>query len=253
MAKAPPSFDFYFNDWIGGVQDLGAEDERHYLRLLIYQWQNGFLPKSKIGQMNVCGVSDLGLWDAIWGRIAHKFVEIADKDAENGTILVQDRMYRDRPYAVAKWLKNIELREIRRAAGLKGGRPKSKTKAKAKAKPKQTKANLEGGSKKDLLLDLRKTVSSSMLESVESWLEYKAERRESYRPQGMKAFITQIAKAEKAHGAAAVVDALQVAMANGWKGWQVKLDKIGSNNKQKTFDEIRLERTAEVVRKFGNE
>ena len=110
------------------------------------------------------------------------------------------------------------------------------------------------GTEPDPVVPLESIVSDLELRSIaDEWLEYKCERREGYKPRGLKTFFTQIAKAEKAHGAAAVVEALQAAAADGWKGWQGKLGQIGSNNKQKTFDEIRLERTAEVVRKFGNE
>ena len=77
---------------------------------------------------------------------------------------------------------------------------------------------------KSLLKDLRKTVSEKMADSVESWIEYKSERNERYKPRGLQAFFTQINKAENQHGAPAVVQSIESAMANGWKGWQHGLE-----------------------------
>lgn len=56
-------------------------------------------------------------------------------------------------------------------------------------------------------------------EAVEDWLSYKAERRERFKPLGLKAFYGQVANATARHGPAEVVRAIQTAMANNWQGW----------------------------------
>jgi hypothetical protein len=83
-------------------------------------------------------------------------------------------------------------------------REKSKSKSKKESKPKDV--DLSG-------------FPENLASAIQGWITYKTERRESYKPQGMKALITQLAKAEKEHGAAAVIDAMELAQASGWKGW----------------------------------
>ena len=90
-----------------------------------------------------------------------------------------------------------------------------------------------------------------LAESVTSWLRYKTERRETYKPEGLKSFLTQITKASDMYGAERVADALESAASNGHMGWKHEVEKNG--RKQKTFDELKLERTAQAVRDFGNE
>ena len=88
-------------------------------------------------------------------------------------------------------------------------------------------------------------------DAITSWLTYKAERRESYKPQGLKALITQITKAEKQHGSAAVVDSLELAMSSGWKGWQHGLGAKNGKPPPKSFQQQRLDGIAKTVREFG--
>ena len=244
MAKAPPSFDFYFNDWIGGVQDLSPEDERHYLRLLIYQWQNGHIPKSKIAQMNVCGVTDVGNWDAIFARIRHKFTPIDDPNDDSGTVFVQLRMKKDREKAVLKWLKNREISEKRRVAGASGGRPKSKTKAIAKAnrkaKQKQIKANLEGGRGKGEGGSSKKTVVIPDPLDTEAfraaWSKWKSVHG-NYKEVGERNALSRLAK----WGEKRSIAAIEYSIAQDFKGIYEERDgsqRPATPNSQK-YDETR--------------
>lgn len=73
------------------------------------------------------------------------------------------------------------------------------------------------------------SMTDSLKEKAEEWLQYKKERRETYKPTGLKSLVTQIEKAEKAHGASAVIDAIDMAMASGWKG--IGLDRIRGDPK----------------------
>lgn len=58
-----------------------------------------------------------------------------------------------------------------------------------------------------------------MIAAVESWLAYKAERREKYKPQGLKALYARIANVAGMHGPATVIELMERAKASGWKGW----------------------------------
>ena len=61
-------------------------------------------------------------------------------------------------------------------------------------------------------------ISEPLQDKVREWLQYKKERRESYRPTGMRSLITQVAKAEQSHGTLAVMEQIETAMSSGWKG-----------------------------------
>ena len=58
-----------------------------------------------------------------------------------------------------------------------------------------------------------------MQEVVNDWLAYKAERREAYKPTGLKNFLGQVANAVSAHGEVAIVARFRKAMSANWKGW----------------------------------
>jgi hypothetical protein len=73
---------------------------------------------------------------------------------------------------------------------------------------------IEGNRKPDL-----SGFPENLASAIQGWITYKTERREGYKAQGMKSLLTQLAKAEKEHGAAAVIDAMELAQASGWKGW----------------------------------
>lgn len=51
------------------------------------------------------------------------------------------------------------------------------------------------------------------------WLTYKEERRESYKPKGLKALISRAEKLASLHGVEAVTNAMERAMSNQWQGW----------------------------------
>lgn len=50
-----------------------------------------------------------------------------------------------------------------------------------------------------------------------SWLRYKG--RSAYKPEGLRSLIAQANKRASEHGVSAVIDAMQMAMSNDWKGW----------------------------------
>lgn len=60
--------------------------------------------------------------------------------------------------------------------------------------------------------------SPELESAVSDWLAYKRERRENYKPIGLKSLLTQIQKAAAEHGDAAVVDIIGKSMANGYQG-----------------------------------
>lgn len=74
-------------------------------------------------------------------------------------------------------------------------------------------------------------------QSLDSWLAYKQERHEAYKPTGMKQMLTHAANMAKRHGLPAIVDAMTRAMGNDWKGWdQDSFFKDGGRNGKSNRD-----------------
>lgn len=55
-------------------------------------------------------------------------------------------------------------------------------------------------------------------EAFEDWLKYKRERREAYKPTGLKSLATQIKNQAAIHGEEAVASLIRQCMASNWKG-----------------------------------
>lgn len=72
--------------------------------------------------------------------------------------------------------------------------------------------------------------TETMQAAVTDWLSYKRERRESYKPTGLKAFYGHLAAAVATHGEDVIVTQIRKAMASGWKGWD-HADNRGSPSK----------------------
>lgn len=78
--------------------------------------------------------------------------------------------------------------------------------------------------------------SSELSEAVNRWLAYKAERRQSYKPIGLNTLLKKISEKAKAHGDAAVIEAIDEAIASQYQG--IVWDKI-SRKQRNDFDMIR--------------
>jgi hypothetical protein len=66
-------------------------------------------------------------------------------------------------------------------------------------------------------------------ESLEKWFAYKGK---PYKPTGLAALVSRAAAIATTHGVAAVIAAMQRAMANGWKGWDQESSFGGNHGKQ---------------------
>jgi hypothetical protein len=69
----------------------------------------------------------------------------------------------------------------------------------------------------------------SVADVCEAWLDYKRQRRQGYKPRGLKTFATIVEKAVAVHGASAVRDALEQAMSDNYQGWTHNLRKANGN------------------------
>lgn len=97
---------------------------------------------------------------------------------------------------------------------------KEKKNKEKKSKEKESKENRSGNtSNTSVAIDeLTERFGGVLAPVVADWLTYKQERREAYKPTGLKSLLTRIEKELDAYGEQAVADVIQLAMSNGWKG-----------------------------------
>lgn len=81
-----------------------------------------------------------------------------------------------------------------------------------------------------------RSFSLPMRDKLTEWLKYKAERRESYKPTGLKSFLTEVENKLKTHSEADIIALIGECMASGYRG--VIWDKLKARaSPQKTIDE----------------
>ena len=80
------------------------------------------------------------------------------------------------------------------------------------------------------------TLSDKSKAALRDWIAYKKERRESYKPMGLKALITKMENLEKTVGSNGVVDAINNSMACGYKGIFPAKSKTGDSQPKKGFN-----------------
>lgn len=61
-------------------------------------------------------------------------------------------------------------------------------------------------------------ISPMLADKLRDWFQYKTERKESYKEQGMKSLLRQIENNQITYGDNAVAELIDDSMANGWKG-----------------------------------
>lgn len=76
-------------------------------------------------------------------------------------------------------------------------------------------------------------LSPVMILEVEKWLQYKKERREDYKPTGLKALISEIQNNVDRYGEQAVIDLIHKCMAANWRG--IIFDKLKQPAPQQSY------------------
>ena len=62
------------------------------------------------------------------------------------------------------------------------------------------------------------SLSPALRGAVEDWLRYKTEKREPYKPQGLKSLVTEVKNNADRYGDAAVIELIRQCMSNNWRG-----------------------------------
>jgi hypothetical protein len=102
----------------------------------------------------------------------------------------------------------------------KHAKEKEKEKEKTKEKEKDntiTPLPPKGGAAAQAEPDLS-GLSFLVQDKVKQWLAYKSERREAYKPTGLKSLVSQIRNAANTYGDAAVCSLIDTSMSNGYRG-----------------------------------
>lgn len=149
--------------------------------------------------------------------------------------LIKAQIDRDRDRYNSKCAQNAESARKRtqanaseryqtQANGSEGSQDKGKGKGKGKGEGKDKDDSPDGENAPELE---KCGFSPALRAAVEDWLAYKRERREAYKPTGLKALLTQISSASSAHGDAAVIGVIRQSMSSGYKG--ITFDRLGQS------------------------
>lgn len=83
-------------------------------------------------------------------------------------------------------------------------------------------------------------LSEPVKSMLKDWIQYKRERREAYKPAGLKSLVTTATRYEKSAGSDAVCEVIRKSMSSGYKGivWD-RLDNktVQKENKFNTFNQ----------------
>ena len=149
--------------------------------------------------------------------------------------LIKAQIDRDRDRYNSKCAQNAESARKRtqanaseryqtQANGSEGSQDKGKGKGKGKGEGKDKDDSPDGENAPELE---KCGFSPALRAAVEDWLAYKRERREAYKPTGLKALLAQISSAASAHGDAAVIGVIRQSMSSGYKG--ITFDRLGQS------------------------
>lgn len=72
--------------------------------------------------------------------------------------------------------------------------------------------------------------SGELLSAVESWLRYKQEKRQKYKPEGLRNLLSEIRNNAEKYGDGAVAEVIRVSMASGYQG--IVFDRLGKGGQR---------------------
>ena len=81
--------------------------------------------------------------------------------------------------------------------------------------------------------------SPELQAAFDDWMAYKRERREAYKPTGLKSLVSEIRNNADRYGSKAVADLIRECMASNWRG--IIFDKLKENRQKKggwSFDDF---------------
>lgn len=122
-----------------------------------------------------------------------------------------------RPRKSRSFLENPELSE-KAAAFSKSQKSQGKGKGEGKGKGKSPSGNSARGAQDPAEMVRACSFAPDLESAVNDWLKYKAERRESYKPTGLKSLLTQIQNNAAEYGDSAVAEVIRQSMGSNYQG-----------------------------------
>ena len=130
---------------------------------------------------------------------------------------------------------NLDAARRKAANGKQGGKSRKQSGSKTEANASKVEANGKQEKEQDKEQDKDKEqmlytpippveapdlsgMSVALQEKVKQWLDYKRERRESYKPSGLTALLSQIRRCAAEHGEADICELIDYSMSSGYKG-----------------------------------
>ena len=241
MAKNTPAFQFYPSDFLGGVALLDDEQTGVYIRLLCHLWiQGNLLPFCFSSLSRATGVP-VEVLKKVWPVISDKFI------IENGSVMH------------ARFVKMMEISEIRRESGINGGRPKKQN---HNQNHKQNESKSESKTKANCLKNEVRRMKNEVEE--EDWVfpigwdlpevrkaldDWAAMRKRINKPIRSKASTSKIFK--QFASASQLIAVCEICEANEWQG--LKPEYATEQGSKKSQSQQKLEKTASVLMDWVNE
>ena len=208
MAK-DPAFLFYSDKFLSGTYTMTDAQVGKYIRLLCLQHQQGHMTEEDI--LSVCKKPD--------DKIQSKFVQ-----DENGLYYNQklEEVISERNAFCQSQKEKIEKRWN------KNGTQSGNTVVLPYNTLNVNKDNLSNLDKKKGVKGEKEKTEENLISdygfspdlqaAIAKWITYKTERRDNYKPTGLKALLTEIRNNANKHGEMAVIDLISICMASNWKG-----------------------------------
>lgn len=87
--------------------------------------------------------------------------------------------------------------------------------------------------------------SDEFIAAINDWIAYKTEKRQNYKPTGLKSLITQIRNAASEHGEKAVIEIIRASMAANYQG--IVFDRLNTRQIRRTSKEAQPIKDAKVT------
>lgn len=263
MTRKPPAFLFYPDSWVLGTANLSLLEQGIYLRLLCYQWAHGPFPFDRASpkhMLKACLLaSNKHVLEHVLRVLELKFetdgTRYWNARLEEERLRAQARGDRAKTAAESRWGKQ-KPPETTVATGARkhptsiclddatNTNTKTKIKKKKEKQEKESQPAHSGHSESEPPIPLSVGKQSRavgkgfdraeaaalgwpepLIDMVESWLAYKRERGERYKPTGLQKFISRVQARVLELGESEVRQRMERAMAANWAGWDFELQQ----------------------------
>ena len=234
-----PAVLFYTSDFLSAVSLMDMRERGQYITLLCLQRERGHLTIQEIKR----AVKTPS------GEVMSKFQQ--DEDGKYFNVRM-DKEIAARAEHCRKQKANIEKRWNKKrdtggtGVGIPDGMPDGNTVVLPLGN-----GNGNGNGNGSISVSVPEDLfSGELLSAVESWLRYKQEKRQKYKPEGLRNLLSEIRNNAEKYGDGAVAEVIRVSMASGYQG--IVFDRLGrGGQKQADTSNPFLRRYKEELAKNG--